>query len=40
MNQSIMPPHLWEGGHMVFGADPIGIRVGGGVTLSFLHNIL
>ena len=30
------PPHLWEGGQVDFGADPIGL----GMTLSCLHNIL
>ena len=33
-----MSPHLQGGGHIVYGADPVG--VGLGVTLSCLHNIL
>ena len=35
-----MFPHLQGGGHIVFFADPTGVKVGIGVTLSFLHNIL
>ena len=31
-------PHLTGGGHIVFGADPIGFSFG--ITLSYLHNIL
>ena len=35
-DEIIVSPCLWEEGHIVFGADPIGVSV----TLSFLHNIL
>ena len=37
------PPTERRGGHIVFGADPVGVRVsvgvGIGVTLSCLHDI-
>ena len=33
-----MSLHLREGGHTVFGEDPIGVGIG--VTLSCLHTIL
>ena len=32
----VMSPYLWGQGHIVFGADPVGI----GLTLSCLHNVL
>ena len=31
---------LREGGHINFGADPFGVGIGIGMTLSCLHNIL
>ena len=39
-----MLPHLRGVGHIVFGADPVGVGIGIGVgvvvTLSYLHNFL
>ena len=32
-------PHRRGGGHIVFGADPVGVGVSVGVTLSCLHDI-
>ena len=32
-------PHRREGGHIVFGVDPVGVGVGVSVTLSCLHDI-
>ena len=32
--------HLWGGGQLDFGADPVGIGIGVSMTLSCLHNIL
>ena len=32
--------HLWGGGQLDFGADPLGIGIGISMTLSCLHNIL
>ena len=32
-------PHRREGGHIVFGADPVGVGVSVSVTLSCLHDI-
>ena len=29
-----MYPHLWGGGHIVFGADPVSVYVGVGVAIS------
>ena len=39
---TIMFHLLWEGGHFVFGVDPVGdsVCVGVGMTLSCLHNYL
>ena len=36
----LYPPILRGGEHIDFGADPVGVRVGVGVTLSCLYNIL
>ena len=32
-------PYRRGGGHIVFGADPVGVGVGVSVTLSCLHDI-
>ena len=32
-------PHRRGGGHIVFDADPVGVGVSVGVTLSCLHDI-
>ena len=32
-------PHRRGGGHIVFGADPVGVGIGVGVMLSCLHDI-
>ena len=37
---SVMFPHLREGGHIDFGADPICSGICIGVTVSCVHNIL
>ena len=41
LTADIYVPHRRGGGHIVFGADPVGIgvSVGVGVTLSCLHDI-
>ena len=32
-------PHRRGGGHVVFGADPVGVDISVSVTLSCLHDI-